>query len=71
MSVMNDVFKDYTDSFVKVYLDDILVYSHSWDDHVQHVQLALDRLKKHKLYVNLSKCTFGIQELDFLGFVCK
>ena len=71
MSIMNDVFRDYTDSFVMVYLNDILVYSNSWEEHLQHVKLVLDRLRKHKLYAKLSKCAFGVQEVDYLGFVLR
>ncbi len=52
MSIMNDVFKDYTDSFVMVYLDDIHIFSNSWDEHIRHVKLVLDRLWKHTLYAN-------------------
>ena len=69
MSIMNDVFKDYTDSFVMVYLDDIQIYSNSWDEHIRHVKLVLDRLWKHMLYAKLSNCTFRVQEVDYLGFV--
>ena len=42
--VMNDIFKPFVDDFVLVYLDDILVYSRTWDDHVSHVKKVLDVL---------------------------
>ncbi len=71
MSIMNDVFKDYNDSFLIVYLDDILVYSNSWDEHIGHVRLVLDRLREHKLDAKLSNCTFGVQDVDYLGFVLR
>ncbi len=45
MSVMNDVFKDYTDSFVMAYLDEIIECSKSWEEHIRHMRLVLDRLK--------------------------
>ena len=61
MNIMNDVFRDYIDSSVMVYLDDVLVYSNSWQEHLKQVQLVLDRLRKHKLYAKLSKYTFGTQ----------
>ena len=60
MGVMNDVFKDYTDSFIMVYLDDIVVYRNSWNEHVCRLKLVLDRLRKQKLYAKLSKWTFGV-----------
>ncbi len=71
MGLINDAFKDYTDLFVMVYLDDILVYSKLWKEHTYHVRLVLDRLREHKLYAKLSKCTFGVQEVDYLGSVLR
>ena len=71
MGLMNDVLKDYTDLFVMVHLEDILVYSNSWKEHIYHVRLVLDRLREHKLYAKLTKCTFGVQEIDHLGFVLR
>ncbi len=71
MSLMNDVFKDYTVAFAMVYQDDVLVYSNSWAEHVSNVKLVLDRPRKHKLYVKMSKCTFGVQEVDYLGFLLR
>ncbi len=69
MSVLNKVFKDYTDFFAMVYLDVILVHSKSWDEHVRHLKLVLDQLRKHKLYAKMSNCTFKVQEMDYLGSV--
>jgi len=56
MRVMNDVFHPFIDDFFIVYLDDIIVFSKSWDDHVIHVKKVLDVLRKEKLYVKMSKC---------------
>ena len=52
-----------------VYLDDILIFSESLDDHFVSIQLVFDRLLKHRLYVKLSKCSFVQQEITFLGYV--
>ena len=71
MTIMNDVFRDYTGKFVCCYLDDILVYSNSWDEHLQHVELVLQRLRKERLYAKLSKCVFAVQEVEYLGFILK
>ena len=49
MRVMNDIFRPFLDNFVLVYLDDILVYSRKWDDHVSHVKKVLDVLQKRKI----------------------
>lgn len=65
MRVMNDLFRPFLDHFVLVYLDDILVYSLTWDEHVCHVKKVLDVLKNEKLYVKLSKCEFGKASLAF------
>jgi hypothetical protein len=59
MRVMNDVFRPFLDDFVIVYLDDILIFSGTWDEHVRHVKQVLDTLQREKLYVKLSKCEFG------------
>jgi hypothetical protein len=59
MCVMNDAFKPFLDDFVIVYLDDILIFSGTLDEHVRHVKQVLDTLQREKLYVKLSKCEFG------------
>jgi hypothetical protein len=59
MRVMNDVFGLFLDDFIIVYLDDILIFSGSWDEHVRHVKQVLDTFQREKLYVKLSKCEFG------------
>jgi hypothetical protein len=69
MRVMNDVFKPFLDDFVIVYLDDIIVFSRTWDDHARHVKQVLDTLQRQKLYVKLSKCEFGKTALVYLGHI--
>jgi len=56
------------DDFCVVYLDDILIYSNSEEEHVQHVRAVLQRLREWKLYAKRSKCYFHTQQVDFLGF---
>lgn len=65
---MNRVLGDYVDRFALVYLDDILIFSKSLEEHVQHVRKVLDKLREAKLYANVSKCHFGQKEVEFLGF---
>jgi len=65
--LMNDVFRPYLRKFVLVFFDDILVYSPSWKDHLQHLEIVLQLLQKESLYVKLSKCSFGTSEIDYLG----
>jgi hypothetical protein len=69
MRVMNDVFMPFIDDFVIVYLDNILVFSGTWDEHVRHVKQVLDTLQREKLYVKLSKCEFGKTALVYLGHI--
>eukprot|EP00253_Pinus_taeda_P020243 PITA_20243 len=69
MRVMNDLFRPFIDEFVLVYLDDILVFTKSWNEHVCHVKKVLDVMKSKKLYVKLSKCEFGKTSLVYLGHI--
>jgi hypothetical protein len=66
---MNKVFMDYLDTFVVIFIDDILIYSKSEAEHEKHLRLVLQRLREHKLYAKLSKCEFWIDEVPFLGHV--
>ena len=65
---MNKVFAKDIDSFILVYLDDILVYSRSIEEHWDHLERALDRLRQAKLYGRLHKCEFFKDKVDYLGF---
>jgi hypothetical protein len=58
MYMMNMVFMEYLDKFVVVFIDDILVYSRSEEEHEGHLRLVLQKLRDHKLYAKLSKCEF-------------
>jgi hypothetical protein len=69
MRVMNDVFMPFLDNFVIVYLDDILIFSETWDEHVRHVKQVLDTLQRENMYAKLSKCEFGKIALVYLGHI--
>nr|GFB04719.1 putative reverse transcriptase domain-containing protein [Tanacetum cinerariifolium] len=69
MDLMNRVCKPYLDKFVIVFINDILVYSKSKDEHEDHLILVLELLKKEELYAKFSKCEFWLQEVQFLGHV--
>jgi hypothetical protein len=69
MNLMNSVFMDYLDKFVVVFIDDILIYSQSEEEHVDHLKMVLQRLREHQLYAKLSKCEFWINEVQFLGHI--
>lgn len=66
---MNDGLCPYTDSFVIVYLDDILVYNVSWEEHILDLMQVLETLKKNQLLANLKKCKFFQQYSVYLGYV--
>ncbi|GJZ67131.1 putative reverse transcriptase domain-containing protein [Tanacetum coccineum] len=69
MDLMNRVCRPYLDKFVIVFIDDILIYSKTWEEHVEHLRLVLELLKKEKLYAKFSKCEFWLREVQFLGHV--
>ncbi|GBG78510.1 hypothetical protein CBR_g27737 [Chara braunii] len=64
---MNDIFRDILEEYVLVYLDDILVYSRTLEDHLRHLRDVLQSLRKHSFYAKLSKCRFAQRKVDFLG----
>ena len=69
MRLVNKVLKEYRGKFVIVYLDDILVFHKSKEEHLEHLKLVLITLQKEKLLINLKKCSFMKEELVYLGFV--
>jgi hypothetical protein len=69
MYLMNSVFMPELDQFVMVFIDDILVYSKSMEEHEEHLRIVLQRLREHQLYAKFSKCEFWIKEVPFLGHV--
>jgi hypothetical protein len=67
---MNTIFHDFIrEGFVVVYLDDLLVHSKTREEHFVHLQRVFDRLRQHKLYVKLAKCSFFKEELAYLGHI--
>ncbi|GJW15595.1 putative reverse transcriptase domain-containing protein [Tanacetum coccineum] len=69
MDLMNRVCRLYLDKFVIVFIDDILIYSKTQEEHVEHLRLVLELLKKEKLYAKFSKCEFWLREVQFLRHV--
>nr|GFA71792.1 putative reverse transcriptase domain-containing protein [Tanacetum cinerariifolium] len=69
MDLMNRVCRPYLDKFVIMFIDDILIYSRSEEEHDAHLKTILDLLKKEKLYAKFSKCEFWLKEVQFLGHV--
>jgi hypothetical protein len=69
MNLINNVFMEYLDRFVVVFIDDILIYSKSESDHEEHLRLVLQKLRDNQLYAKYSKYEFWIDEVSFLGHI--
>jgi hypothetical protein len=69
MRLMNGVFRDYLDKFVIVFLDDVLVYSETKEEHEKHLRMVLQVLREHQLYAKLSKCSFYQRKIHYLGHI--
>jgi len=69
MEYMNRIFHAYFDRFIVVFIDDILIYSKSEEEHAKHLKIVLQGLKEKKLYAKLSKCEFWLNEVSFLGHI--
>jgi hypothetical protein len=69
MYLMNMVFVEYLDKFVVVFIDDILIFSKTEDEHKKHLRLVLEKLRSNKLYAKFSKCEFWLTKVIFLGRV--
>jgi hypothetical protein len=66
MYLMNNVFMEYLDKFIVVFIDDILIYSRIEEEHEEHLRLVLERLRANQLYAKFSKCEFWLIEVAFL-----
>ncbi|KAL0560548.1 hypothetical protein IC582_000953 [Cucumis melo] len=69
MDLMNRVFKEFLDSFVIVFIDDILIYSKTEAEHEEHLHQVLETLRANQLYAKFSKCEFWLKKVTFLGHV--
>jgi hypothetical protein len=69
MYLMNKVFMEYLDRFVVVFIDGILVFSKTMEEHEEHLRLVLEKLRSNQLYAKFSKCEFWLTEVAFLGHV--
>jgi hypothetical protein len=67
--LMNKVFMEYLDKVVVVFINDILIYSRSEEEHEEHLRLVLQKLREHRLYAKLSKCEFWMKQVAFLGHI--
>ncbi|KAK3523680.1 hypothetical protein QTP70_008614 [Hemibagrus guttatus] len=67
-SFINEIFRDILNKYVVAYIDDILIYSKSEEEHQGHVRAVLTRLLKNQLYIKAEKCEFHVQRTAFLGY---
>ena len=68
-AIMNSIFRPHLRKFILVFFDDILIYSPNWIMHLEHVKIALEILRHHQFFLKISKCAFGLQELEYLGHI--
>ena len=66
-SLMNNLFRPHLRKFVLVFFDDILVYSKNWVDHLFHLRTVLIILAANQLFAKMSKCCFGVLQVEYLG----
>ena len=66
---MHEIFHEYLDKFVIIYIDDILIYSKDLKEHEHYLDMALGKLRENKLYAKESKCEFAKTHVDFLGYI--
>ena len=69
MRLMNSVFQEFLDEFVIIFIDDILVYFKSPEEHEVHLRRVMEKLREQKLFAKLGKCSFWQREMDFLGHI--
>ena len=69
MDLLNRVFDEYLDKLVIIFIDDILVYSCTMEEHELHLKIVLEKLREKKLYAKFSKCQFWLGKVAFLGHV--
>ena len=67
--MMKNIFLEYLDHFVVIYLNDILVFSSNIKEHTQHIQLVLTKLQEHGLYAKSEKCEYDGTSVEFLGYM--
>ena len=68
-ALMNKTFQHLLRKSVLVFFDDILVFSPSWHSHLMHLEEVLKILQEHRLYAKISKCQFGLKEIEYLGHI--
>lgn len=68
-ATMNSTFTPYLHKFIIVFVDDILIYSRSFQEHLSHLKLAFQILSNHNFFLKFSKCSFATQQVEYLGHI--
>ena len=66
---MNKLFREYLDEFIVVYIDDILIYSKTFYEHMKHIEIVFKILQEAELMIKLKKCKFCVPNIEFLGHI--
>ena len=69
MCLINNIFHQYLDKFVLIFIDDILIYSRTMEEHHEHLRLVLQTLREHQLYAKFSKYEFFKEKIQYLGHI--
>ena len=69
MCLMNNVMHKYLDKFVVLFIDDILIYSKSKEEHKEHLKIVLQELREHQIFAKFNKCVFFKDKIQYLGHV--
>lgn len=71
ITMINSIFHKETNEYVIIYIDDILIYSKTEEEHMKHIEIMLDKLRHNQFYANTEKSEFALWEIEFLGHVCN
>ena len=66
---INDIIKEFLDDFVTCYLNDLLIYSETYEEHVKHIKAILEKLREANLPIDIDKCEFYVQKVKYLGLI--
>ena len=69
--MMNHILQEYLDDFIAVYLDDIIIYLKTFEEHIEHITKVLEKLREANLMIKLRKCKFFEAEISFLGHIVR
>src|SRR6185312_14004965 len=69
MYLMNSIFFEKLDVFVVIFIDDILIFSKTEEEHAEYIRIVLQKLRDYRLYAKFSKCEFWLKEVAFLGHI--